>query len=185
MSAHQGAGGVAWPSGRGRWRAFAARPPTLGRPSDGPLGEFWKDSEDGLEVGIEAVAVGTLKRSHPEVFNNRELGENLSPFGDQRDPQPDAIGRWESLDRLRPETDHAARAVLQTNKRAQRRRLDGRIRADERRHFAGFDTQGHIAQDVDLTVVHVDAAKLEHAGGPDTLRQRGDAGEPLPALLQR
>jgi hypothetical protein len=28
-----------------------------------PLGEFWKDGEDGLEVGIEAVAVGTLKGS--------------------------------------------------------------------------------------------------------------------------
>src|SRR5262249_57685452 len=115
-----------------------------------PLGEFWKDGEDALEVGIETVAVGTLKRSDPEVFNNGELGENLSPFGDQRDPQPDAIGRWESLDWLRPETDHAARAVLQTSKRAQRPRLAGRIRADERRHVAGVAPHGRIPHDCDL-----------------------------------
>ena len=58
-----------------------------------PLGELGKDGEDGLEVRVETVAIGTVKRPEPEIVKNRELGENLPALWDQRDPQPDAVGR--------------------------------------------------------------------------------------------
>jgi hypothetical protein len=57
------------------------------------LGELGKDGEDSLEVRVETVAIGTVKRTEPEIVKNRELGENLPTLWNQRDPQPDAVGR--------------------------------------------------------------------------------------------
>ena len=45
-----------------------------------------------------------------------------------------------------------------------------RVWTDERCNLALTDTEAHVVENVDLAIVHVDAAKLEHADGQDKLR---------------
>ena len=58
-----------------------------------PLGELGEDGEDGLEVFIETVTIGTVKRPEPEIVENREFRKNLPPLRDEGNPQPDAVWR--------------------------------------------------------------------------------------------
>src|SRR6266550_320908 len=115
MSAHRAAATVASPSAasdRQHLLLAAGHQPGL---LVAPLGKFRKKPEDLLEIGVEAIAIGTLKRTHPEVLDNRELGEDLPSLGNQNDPGPNAVGRGESVDRSRLEPDRAARAGLETD----------------------------------------------------------------------
>lgn len=74
------------------------------------------------------------------------------------------------MDGTRFEVDRAVRTALETNQRPQRRCLARRVGTYQRRDLSLLDVEAHVVQDVDLPVVHVDAAKLEHADGQDKLR---------------
>ena len=98
----------------------------------------------GFAPLLEQITVIRLRgEAQCEVLLDRHPGEQRSPFRDVRNTFPYDVVRRLATDRLPGESDRAGARGKHPGDHAQRRRLAGAVRAEQRDDFAVGDGQRH------------------------------------------
>src|SRR3954469_18662050 len=129
-----------------------------------------KQIEDLLQI----LDAGPPRGSQAQVLLYRQTGKDAAPFRHVGDTQADE-GLWlRAMDRRAGKGDRASLGPHQAGDGAQRGRLAGSIRAEERDDLSFAHLEGHAAQRADAAVRGVDVFEDEEGllpGGRATRRQ--------------
>ena len=121
--------------------------------------------EHVVHVGREVLLVGALEGPHLEVLDHRHPREESPAFRTLSDPVLDDRVRCRVRDVVTLEADRALARTVQAVDRAQRRRLPGAVRSDERDDLTRAHTQRDALERVNRAVVHVQTVELENVAG--------------------
>jgi hypothetical protein len=103
-----------------------------------PLGENGKLHENRLEIGRD-LSVPADGRAEPEVFENREAGEDLTSLGNQRSAEPHDLAARDVVDRATADFDAASRSGRDGADRRQ-----GAVRADDGNDLTRVDVECYV-----------------------------------------
>ena len=101
-------------------------------------------------------------RADPQVFLDREAGEDQPSLGHQREPALDALVRRGQGEIGSVEDDAAGRRGHQPGDAAHQGRLAGAVAADERRDRALGDIEGDRLQHPDFAIAGGDGSDFQH-----------------------
>ncbi len=124
---------------------------------------------DALEVLLAAAAVEV--RAHLEVLEHGHRGEQPPVLGNDRHPLRNAMAGRACGHVVSVEANRATPRLDDPEDRLQRRRLPGRIAAEQADELAFADVQVEVLEDVDLAVVGIDGLELQQIAH-DALRPR-------------
>ena len=131
-----------------------------------PLGQAREELEDAVDVLLEVRLVGALERAHLEVLEHGHAREEAPPLRRLRDSHLHDRVRGRVGDVLAAEADRALARMVEAVDRAQRRRLAGAVRADQRDDLALVHLERDALQRLDRAVVGVDVLELQDDGVP-------------------
>ena len=121
-----------------------------------------KERVDTLEVALHLlVAARALERAHLQVLEHAHPREEPPPLGRLRDPELHDLVRGPIRDLLALEADRSPPRAVEAVDRAERRRLAGAVRADQRDDLALPDVDRDALERFDRAVVGVDVLELE------------------------
>src|SRR6185437_12612970 len=126
----------------------------------------------------DAGPVTALERPHLQVLEHGHAREQPPPLRRLADSHPYDVVRRRADDVLAVEENAAALGLVDALDRAQRRRLAGTVRADQRHYLALVHRERDALDGLDRPVVGVDVVELEQRR---TVGAHAPAGSPLPA----
>src|SRR3954469_3542211 len=114
---------------------------------------------DTVVVLLRAAAVQV--GAHLQVLEHRHGPEEAAILRHDRHPLADPVARGALRDVLAAEANRAVPRLHDPEDRLQRRRLAGRVSAEEADELAGADVKRQSLENVDLPVVRVDGGELQ------------------------
>ena len=120
-----------------------------------PVAELLDDREQLVDLGdvlVDAVALAAAGETEPEVLLDRELGEEPSPLGNERDPAPRDVLRGAPRSDRSPRRMSPPRAGTSPMIACSVVDLPGAVRADEPDDLAGRDLEREAADGGDAAV---------------------------------
>ena len=124
-----------------------------------PLREPRQLARDLVEVLRDGLAVAAEVRAHLQVLPDRQLAEDAAALGNVRDASP--RGRLRAARQLLSVEDDRAVARDHARDRAERRRLAGAVRAEQRDDLALVERQRDAVQRAHGPVARVNFTQLE------------------------
>ena len=124
--------------------------------------EAREELKDVLEVLLDASLVLAHEGAEVKVLHDRHLREDAAALRHLRDALLDDLMGADTGDALPQEGDAARLWLQEARDRAQRRRLAGAVRADERDDLAFIDFEADALERVDGAVVDVYIIDFQH-----------------------